>query len=104
MLNIKEIAIGSEGKEIKLEKGNVEYYSINSSDIQDKTWFIPLKGEKTDGHKYIIDAVKKGAIGFFINDECENKKEIIDEAIDINSKITIIEVKNTLESLKNIDK
>jgi UDP-N-acetylmuramoyl-tripeptide--D-alanyl-D-alanine ligase len=37
--------------------------SIDSREIKGKELFFPLKGEKEDGHKYIIAALKRGAAG-----------------------------------------
>ncbi len=40
----------------------VKSISIDSREIGEKTLFIALRGENTDGHKYIDSAVKNGAV------------------------------------------
>ena len=68
MLSIKELVRATNGN---LINGNEDYiplsYEIDSRNIKKDNFFIPIKGEKTDAHKYIIDCVKNGASGFFIN-------------------------------------
>jgi len=41
--------------------------SIDSRTLEKNELFVPLKGENTDGHRFIRDAVKKGAGGSFIS-------------------------------------
>lgn len=40
---------------------NIEGVSIDSRNIEKGNLFIPLKGEKVDGHKYVADSIHKGA-------------------------------------------
>ena len=105
MLNLKELIEACNGKYIN---GNLDYipknYVIDSRIINKGDFFVPIIGENTDGHSYIIDTVKKGSIGFFINKNTKNKKNIIDESIKINSDICIIEVEDTFKALYNAGK
>lgn len=102
MLNVNNILEATKGKKINGENLDILSYSISSNEINEKCMFIPLKGEKTDGHKYIISAVKNGCIGFFISKNYNNKVDVIEESLKINEKIIIIEVEDTLEALKNM--
>ena len=43
--------------------------STDSRNINDTNVYLPLKGEKFDGHNFIKDAVDKGARGYFTNDK-----------------------------------
>ena len=61
------------------ESGKVEKYSL----------FIAIKGTQSDGHKFIDEVIKAGAIAII----CEELPEII------NEKITYIKVKDTSASL-----
>ena len=105
MLNLKELTEATKGIYIN---GNLNIvptnYVIDSRIIQKDDFFVPIIGENTDGHKYIIDTVKNGSIGFFINKSCNNKTEIIDESIKINKDICIIEVEDTYKALYNAGK
>ena len=77
----------------------IKNISVNSKIVKENTMFVPLKGEKTDGHNYIEEAIKNGAVmslakkQFLVN----NKNEFL------NNKM-VIEVKDTFESLRNISK
>lgn len=102
MLNVNNILEATKGKKINGENLDILSYSISSNEINEKCMFIPLKGEKTDGHKYIISAVKNGCIGFLISKNYNNKVDVIEESLKINEKIIIIEVEDTLEALKNM--
>lgn len=46
--------------------------STDSRNINDSNVYLPLKGEKFDGHDFIKDAVDKGVRGYFTSDK--NKK------------------------------
>ena len=102
MLSLKEILIATKGNLILGNEKEIKNYSISSNEIAEKCMFIPLKGEKTDGHKYILNAVKNKAIGFFINKDYIDKEKIIKETQKENSYLKIIEVDDTLEELKNM--
>ncbi|CDC20036.1 uDP-N-acetylmuramoyl-tripeptide--D-alanyl-D-alanine ligase [Clostridium sp. CAG:306] len=43
--------------------------STDSRNINDGNFYIPLKGEKFDGHDFIKDAVDKGVRGYFTSDK-----------------------------------
>ena len=105
MLNLKELIEATEGVYIN---GNLEYipqnYVIDSRLIKKDDFFVPIIGENTDGHKYIIQSMKNGACGFFISKKCEEKDNIIKEAININKEAVIIEVEDTFKALYNAGK
>jgi len=50
-------------------------FSVDSRSVTPKTIFVALKGERSDGHAFIVDAVKNGAAGAMIaadkQDECK---------------------------------
>ncbi len=105
MLNIS----GTEILEItngKLVKGNINFI-VNSISLDTRTmkkadFFIPLEGERFDGHMFIPDAYKKGAIGVL----CEiDKLTKVKSAFkskgfnDIPDDLPLIRVEDTLRSL-----
>lgn len=102
MLNFKELIEATNGTYIN---GNFELipknYVIDSRIIQEGDFFVPIIGEKNDGHDYILDTVKKGISGFFINKNNRNKNVIIDKSIKLNKDICIIEVEDTFKALYN---
>ncbi|MCX8074040.1 MAG: UDP-N-acetylmuramoyl-tripeptide--D-alanyl-D-alanine ligase [Clostridia bacterium] len=103
MLNIYEIQKASEGTLLNGDgKKNIKNYSIDSRIIDLDDFFIPLIGERSDAHDYIIDCVCKGISGFFINSNHINKEHIVNESIKVNSDICIIEVLDTKRALLEI--
>ena len=44
---------------------SVTALSTDSRSIEPGVWFIPIKGERFDGHDYIDMALEKGAAGCF---------------------------------------
>lgn len=70
------------------------YVTINSRTIKKNTLFIAIKGSRFDGHDFVKDAVRKGAVAVVINKKYLNRYE------DIN--IPIITVKDTRVALGKI--
>ncbi len=100
MLNIKELVIATKGKLINGDESFIpRKYVIDSRNVDEKPFFIPIIGESTDGHKYIADAVNNGICGFFINKDYLGKETVINSSININKDICIIEVDDTKEAL-----
>lgn len=100
MLSIKELVCATNGRYINGNQDLIpKEYVIDSREVDDSSFFIPIIGKNTDGHKYILDVVKKGSIGFFINSSCKDKDEIIRNSIIENNNICIIEVDDTKEAL-----
>jgi len=88
-------------KGTKLINGNLDEnvnFSINTSEINGKTIFIPLQGN-TDGHNYIINGVKNGISGFLV---MPGHEDIIDEALKINKDLIIVEVNDSLKALQDL--
>ena len=78
-------------------KGNIEnkYISSVATDSRENMnngLFVAIKGEKTDGHKYIKNAVENGAVSVFISDE-------LDEYLD---NVVYIKVKDTIKALQDL--
>ena len=74
---------------------NVNYngVSINTKTIKKNNLFFAIRGKKTDGHNFIKEAIKKGAV-----------KSVISKKIKQLSKNKIIKVKNTFSSLNDLAK
>ena len=74
-----------------LKKINYNGVSINTKTIKKNNLFFAIKGKKNDGHKFVKEAINKGAI-----------KSVISKKINKISKKKVIKVKNTLSSLNNL--
>ena len=91
-MTLKEILKITKGKIISGEKKDKETgkICIDSRIIEKNDIFITLKGNKTDGSKYIDEVIDKASL--IITDKKIRKK----------NKTPIIRVKNTLKALKQI--
>jgi len=74
--------------------------SADSRTIEKDELFIPIKGERFDGHDFIADAFKKGAAGTITHKDPQNIIEKNEELL-FKDK-TIIYVNDTKEALFNI--
>lgn len=75
-----------------------EEVSIDSREIKGAELFFPLMGEKENGHKYILEALKRGAAGSLL----ENKqKELFSKKIFPPGKCIIV-VKDSQQSLQKL--
>lgn len=102
MLSLKEILESTKGKYINgnLNK-KIKSYVIDSRKVREGDFFIPFVGEKNDAHNYIIDSVKKGICGFFVQ---EGYEKIADEALKINKELLIVKLKSNSKGLLDIAK
>ncbi|UMZ73254.1 UDP-N-acetylmuramoyl-tripeptide--D-alanyl-D-alanine ligase [Natranaerofaba carboxydovora] len=96
MWTLNKLADYSGGKLIN-GYGEIEVkgFSIDSRMVKDGDLFIALKGERTDGHYFLKDALKKGASACLVENEKYNQE-------DLETGQAIIEVNNSLEALKMI--
>ena len=89
-MNLKETLIGLNGLKAKgdldIEISGIE---CNSEKVQDGYMFIAIKGNETDGHDYISNAIKNGAKVIMVEEGCDLKK------IEVNQDTTLIMAPNT---------
>ncbi len=60
MFTIPQIVQATGGRLIGSENGNISGVSTDSRTIQPGELFVPLKGERFDGHEYLADVVGRG--------------------------------------------
>ena len=77
----------------------IDNISVNSKCVGENTLFVPLKGEKTDGHKYIDEAFENGAIMSLAQKGC-----LINSENRVFKDKLVLEVENTFDALRNIGK
>lgn len=76
--------------------------STDSRNVVLKSLFVPLVGEKQNGHIYIPQALEKGASVVFINtSEYSEKSALYDEMASKNPGVAFITVENTLHALQD---
>lgn len=79
--------------------------ATDSRNVVENTLFVPLIGENQDGHKYIPEALEKGASAVFITKSVYdvNVKQYMD-LVSNHKKIVFIIVENNLKALQNAAK
>ena len=88
IINKKQFYFNNDFKNLKYNG-----VSINSKTLKKNNLFFAIKGKKNDGHNFVKEAIKKGAIKSFVN------KKILQ-----TPKSKIIKVKNTFSSLNELAK
>ena len=93
---LKELLKNIEAVEIygEIESIDISKIAFSSLEIIDNSLFVAIKGYKTDGHKYINDAVNKGATVVVVED-----KEFTN---DLDKKIVVIVVDNSRKTLAEL--
>lgn len=91
-LSLDEIVKATKGKLLLNNNKEVEYISTSSKDIKENTLFIPIKGEKYDGHDFLNDAYNNGCRIFLIDKSHKFNKD----------DISLIEVNDTLLALGSL--
>lgn len=81
----------------KAELNEIDNISINSNLVKKGTIFFAIKGYKTDGHKFIIDAINKGASAIVLEDN-----SFAPEQLFIHSGCVKILVENSRKALADI--
>ncbi len=91
-LSVKEITKAVNGRVISGEENIlVHYVSTNSKVFKEGGLFVPIVGERFDGHNFISDAAQNGA------NVCFTHKEVA-----YTHGMTYIQVDNTLEALQSL--
>lgn len=95
MFTISEIAAATGGRIIGPSTGEVSGVSTDSRIIAPGELFVPLRGEKFDGHTFIPEVTAKGITVLLANESWLKEHSAPDAA-------TCIAVKNTLRALGDI--
>ena len=96
-MKLKAVLNGIEGLKAKGDLDiDIESISHDSRKIKKDSMFVAIKGYETDGHKYIKEAIAKGAIAIVIEDAAVLKKD------DIADDVTIIVAPDTRLALAKI--
>tara|TARA_B100000029_G_scaffold426598_1_gene435573 strand:+ start:2693 stop:4132 length:1440 start_codon:yes stop_codon:yes gene_type:complete len=75
----------------KADSRIIECISYDSRKIKNNSLFIAIRGLNTDGHHYIDDAIKLGAVAILVDYDCKN-----------DSTVPLIKVKNTRKAMSRI--
>ena len=106
LLTIKELKNAVHGKIVGLAE-NIKNFSFTSVAIDSRqvvpgALFVPLIGEFQDGHKYIPQAIEKGASVIFVTKSIyeEDARKYMSLASE-NPKVTFVVVNNNLHALQD---
>ena len=93
-IKIEDVVDAVKGKVIHGDIGNrcVSSIATDSRSNMNQGLFVAIKGEKTDGHKYVSGAVQNGAVAILISDELEEYIE----------SVVYIKVDNTIKGLQDL--
>ena len=95
MFTINEIALATEGRIIGNADGEVSAISSNSRSVAPGELFVPLRGERFDGHAFIPEVIEKGITTILAEKHWLKANTAPDS-------ITCIAVKNSLHALGDL--
>lgn len=93
-MKLKEMLVGLEGLKVKGDlEIEIKGLESRSNKVKEGYLFVAIKGFSADGHQYIEDAVKAGAVAVMIEEGCDLK------SLKIPAQVTVVMAKNTREAL-----
>lgn len=95
MFTFSEIVTATGGRLIGSSNGEVSGVSTNSRTIAAGELFVPLRGERFDGHTFIPDIAAKGVTALLANESWLKDHSLPEQ-------LTCIAVKNSLRALGNL--
>ena len=78
----------------------IKNVTIDSREEAEAALFVPIIGEKTDGHKYVSGAVEHGTVALFMQKDSSYKEEIL--SFSEEKDIAVITVEDTVEALQQM--
>lgn len=105
LLSIDELVSAVKGVAVKkIESNNFVFTSVatDSRNVCDGGLFVPLVGERQDGHKYIPSAIEKGARVVFLNTtEYDARADYYNELASRYADVLFVTVADTLCALQD---
>ena len=93
-MKLRELLIGLEGLKARGDLDiDIKGISCNSNKVKKGELFVAIKGFENDGHQFIDEAIKKGAIAILIEEGCDLK------SFKVKEETTVIMAKDTREAL-----
>ncbi len=94
-MKCKEVAEATGGRLLQAgdPEKQIRQLVIDSREVREGDFFIPLAGEKTDGHLYLADAAGRGAVGCLV---------AAGRSVRMPEGVTVIEVADTLSALQQM--
>jgi UDP-N-acetylmuramoyl-L-alanyl-D-glutamate--2,6-diaminopimelate ligase len=83
----------------EVQRKDVSSIVYDSRNVKSNSVFVAIKGYNTDGHRFILDAINKGALAIILEDN-----NALPDDIFIHRKVAKILVKNSRKALAEISK
>lgn len=96
MFTINEIAIATGGRIIGSATGEITAVSTDSRSVAPGQLFVPLRGERFDGHTFIAELARNSTVSVILAEEQWLKRNSIPDSL------SCIAVKNTLHALGDL--
>ena len=93
-MKLKEMLVGLEGLKAKGDLDvEIKGISSNSKEVKEGDLFVAIKGFEVDGHKFVNDAIEKGASAIIIEEGCDLK------SFNVTENLTVVMAKDTRKAL-----
>ena len=93
-MKLKDLLIGLSGLKARGDlEITIKGISFNSNKVQEGDLFVAIKGFEEDGHKFINEAIEKGAVAILIEEGCDLK------SFKVKEDTTVVMAKDTREAL-----
>ncbi len=93
-MKLKEMLVGLEGLKAKGDLDvEIKGISSNSKEVKEGDLFVAIKGFAVDGHKFVNDAIEKGASAIIIEEGCDLK------SFDVPKELSVVMAKDTRKAL-----
>lgn len=91
-LSVEQIVQITDGRILQVGKREFDAFGIDSRKMKKGDLFFALKGTATDGHLYVMDALRNGAAG-----------AVVERSVDTeNQEFTLIQAKDSLKALHDL--
>ena len=104
-ITVREIVKATRGRLMAGDPGRtVEHIALDSRHMEGADLFVPIIGEKTDGHKYIINAFENGAEAAFTSEHDELTPELGQFCVPLvpSPSRELIRVEDTVKALQDL--
>ena len=93
-MKLKDLLIGLNGLKARGDLDiNIKGVACDSNKVQKGDLFVAIKGFEEDGHKFINEAIEKGAVAILIEEGCDLK------SFKVKEDTTVVMAKDTREAL-----
>jgi UDP-N-acetylmuramoyl-tripeptide--D-alanyl-D-alanine ligase len=98
----RDLELGTGGRSVCRGEEHVVRVAIDSREVAKGDLFIPLKGERTDGHDYLAKAIERGVKAVLIAEKEWPKRKNTLIPLFKQEEVTCIAVPDTLKALQDL--